>query len=74
MFTRISAAKDGKRLFGMFNQIGISFGFKIFFYKSEAVIHAHNQTLSLSCCYIAAQLTLFGIFLVQRRPAYQMEY
>ena len=44
------------------------------FQKNQAVIHAHNETLILSCCYTAAQLTSFDIFLVQRRPAYQMEY
>ena len=44
------------------------------FYKNQAVIHAYNETLILSCCYMAAQLTSFDIFLVQRRPVYQMEY
>ena len=44
------------------------------FYKSQAVIHAYNEILILSCCYTAAQLTSLNIFLVQRRPVCQMEY
>ena len=44
------------------------------FYKSQALIHACNEILILSCCYTAAQLTSFNIFLVQHRPLCQMEY
>ena len=32
------------------------------FYKIQAVIHAHNETLILYRCYTAAQLTSFDIF------------
>ena len=43
--------------FGMFNQVVISFGFKIFFIiLSQAAIHANNETLISPCCYTAAQL------------------
>ena len=44
------------------------------FHRSQAVIRAQNETLISSCCYTAALLTSFDIFLVQRRPVYQMEY
>ena len=44
------------------------------FYKSHALIHAHNEISILSRCYTAVQLTLFDIFMVQHRPVYQMDY
>ena len=38
------------------------------------MIHAYIETFILTRNYTAAQLVPFDIFLVQYRPAYQMEY
>ena len=54
----------------MSNQVGILFGFKIFF-LNQAVINVHSKILISTRYYTADQLVSFDIFLAQRRPIYQ---
>ena len=44
------------------------------FYKIQAVIHAHNETLVQTCYYTTAELASLNVFPVQRRPVVLYRY
>ena len=72
-FKRISAVKDDPIYLAGLKKLECLLDYR-YFCKSQAVKHAHTETLVLTRYYTAAQLVLFNIFLVQHQSIYQMEY